>query len=276
VEHQAERRKVNILNDGPIKFDGGSLFGQVPQSCWSKIMHADRQNRVSLGMNCLLVRICGKLVLIDTGLGERDTRQEEYGLTAQRFGKGLRNLGIERSQIDIVIFTHLHFDHSGGCMSLDRAGKWLPTFRKAQHYVQRECWEDANKPNGHHWHDWHDIEKLPVDRMELLDGDKEILPGLSVIKTGGHAPGHQAVLINRGGERILFAGDLFPTQAHLDRRVVSAFDEFPHETQDAKEQLLEEAIKHGWLMVFYHAPEHPVGYVERDRQGHILMRPVEV
>ncbi len=271
---------VKILSDGIVKFDGGTMFGQVPKTLWETRVPTDRKNRITLGLNCLLVQIAGKTVLIDAGVGskELDNEKETYGLVPSRLIKGLRSVGLSPKEIDAVILTHLHFDHSGGCTRLDRAGSLVPTFPRAKYYVQQMCWEDACSPNER-CQEVHRLEDFgPIDekgQMELLDGDGEIFPGLGVRVTNGHARGHQVVLINHGGERIAFLGDLVPTAFHLDLAAISAFDQYPEETLEMKREYLGQAQKDGWLLVFSHGHDQKAGYLER-RNGDTYLRPVEL
>ena len=271
---------VRILSDGIIKFDGGTMFGQVPKVSWEDKVPTDRRNRITMGLNCLLIQIGCKTVLVDAGVGskELDNEKETYGLVPSRLMKGLRDLGLSPKEIDAVVLTHLHFDHCGGCTRLDRAGSLVPTFPRAKYYVQSACWEEACSPNErcrmvHRQEDFSPLEDK--GQLELLDGDTEILPGLSVIVTNGHAKGHQIVLVNHGGERIGFLGDLVPTPHHLNLTAISAFDQFPEETLEGKREFLRRAEAEGWLIIFSHGHEQKAGYLER-RNGHSTLRPVEL
>jgi glyoxylase-like metal-dependent hydrolase (beta-lactamase superfamily II) len=271
---------VRVLSDGIIKFDGGTMFGQVPKVEWETKVVTDRRNRITLGLNCLLIQIHGKTVLVDAGVGskELDNEKETYGLVPSRLLKSLKALGLSPKEIDAVILTHLHFDHSGGCTKLDRTGDLVPTFPKAKYYVQRVCWEDACNPNErcgevHRTEDYRPIEAK--GQLELLDGDTEIFPGLAVRVTDGHTRGHQVVMVNHGGERIAFLGDLVPTPYHLDLSAISAFDQFPEDTLEMKRDFLRQAEKDGWLLIFSHGQDRKAGYLER-RNGYTSLRPVEL
>ena len=271
---------MRLLSDGIIKFDCGSLFGQIPKTEWEDQVNTDRKNRITLGLNCLLLQTGGKNILIDTGTGSKDTDglKDTYGLVPSRLIKSLKNLGLSPKDINMVILTHLHFDHSGGCTRFDRAGNLIPTFPKATHYVQRSCWEEANQPSERCQRSYREVDFTPIEengQLELLDGDTVLLPGLSVTETGGHARGHQGVMLNLGGEKVAFLGDLVPTPFHLNLVCMSAFDQFPEEGMAIKRDLLDQAVKDGWLVVFSHGYEYRAGYLE-DRSGKRFLRPVEL
>jgi glyoxylase-like metal-dependent hydrolase (beta-lactamase superfamily II) len=271
---------VRVLSDGIIKFDGGTMFGQVPKVAWEAKVPTDRRNRVTLGLNSLLIQVGGRTVLVDAGVGskELDNEKDTYGLVPSRLMKGLRSLGLTPKDIDAVILTHLHFDHSGGCTRLDRVGDLVPAFPKAKYYVQRVCWQDACSPNERCRQIHRDEDFRPIEergQLELLDGDADIFPGLSVRVTDGHARGHQVVLLNHGGERIAFLGDLVPTPYHLDLAAISAYDQYPEETLEMKRDFLSQASKAGWLLVFSHGHNLKAGYLER-RNGDTFLRPVEL
>ena len=271
---------VRIMSDGIIKFDGGTMFGQVPKVVWENKVSTDRKNRITLGLNSLLIQIGTHTVLVDAGVGSKeiDDEKETYGLVPSRLLKGLKSLGLSAKDVDTVILTHLHFDHSGGCTKLDRMGNLVPTFSKAKYYVQDDCWEDACMATErcqeiHRGEDYRPIDEK--GQLELLDGDAEIYPGLCVRVTAGHARGHQIVLLNHGGERIAFLGDLVPTPHHLDMSAISAFDRFPEETLVMKRDILNQAEREGWLLIFAHGHEQKAGYLE-NRNGETYLRPVEL
>jgi glyoxylase-like metal-dependent hydrolase (beta-lactamase superfamily II) len=256
------------------------VFGQVPKVAWENNVVTDRKNRITLGLNCLLLQVGGRNVLVDTGVGskENDGDKENLGLVPSRLLKGLKSAGLTPKDINAVILSHLHFDHSGGCTRLDRAGNTVPTFPKATYYVQRECWEEARYPNERCSTSHRSENFLPVEekgQIELLDGDTEIFPGLNVMVTDGHARGHQMVMFNHGGERIVYLGDLVPTPHHLNLPVISAFDFSPEGTLAQKKVLLSEAEKQGWLLVFSHGHDTKAGYLER-RAEMTYLRPVEM
>ena len=271
---------VKVISDGVIKMDGGCMFGPVPKVAWENSVVTDRKNRITLGLNCVLLQVCGRNVLLDTGVGskEMDTGKETLGLVPSRLRKGLNDAGLTPKDISAVVLSHLHFDHSGGCTRLDRAGNLMPTFPNAKYYVQAKCWEEACAPNerashSHRVNDFRPIEES--GQLELLEGDGEIMPGLNVMVTDGHAPGHQMVMFNHGGERVVYLGDIVPTPHHLNLVAISAFDSSPEVTLEQKRDLLMQAERQGWLLVFSHGHDVRAGYLER-RGGMGYLRPVDL
>lgn len=271
---------IKVLNDGVIRLDAGALFGHVPKVKWQDKVRPDRDNRIPLCLNCLLLQTGGKNILIDTGVGHKETDglKETFGLVPSRLMKELKDLYLTPRDIDMIILTHLHFDHSGGCTRMDRRGEPVPAFPKATYYVQKACWEEAIHLNGESPLHHRKQDFLPLKDagcLELLDGDTQLLPGLWVKVTGGHSKGHQVVLINHGGEKIAFLGDLVPTQFHLDTGWVSSYDRYPYEGEEVKRQLLDQAVKDGWLLIFSHGYGCKAGYYV-ERYGQRLLQPIEI
>lgn len=276
----SDKAELIIFSDGNIKLDGGAMFGQVPRVLWEQKALPDRRNRISLGLNCLLIRNGSHCTLVDTGVGtkEPDKIKDRYGLGSSQLSKELRNRGLTPKDITGVILTHLHFDHAGGSTRLDRAGEAVPTFPAAKYYIQRAAWEEATSPNERSRASYHSDDFLPLEergQVCLLDGDSEVAPGVHVRVTGGHCEGHQMVLVNYGGERVAFMGDLVPPPHHLRLPYLTSYDRFPEETLEKKRELLEEAERCGWLIVFCHGSKERAGYIER-RNGTLSFRPVEL
>ena len=271
---------ARIINDGILKMDGGSVFGATPKVVWENSVPTDRKNRITLGLNCLLLRVNGKNILVDTGVGSKDNGRDKevLGLVPSRMFKGLKAAGLTPKDIHAVILSHLHFDHCGGGTRLDRTGSIVATFPKARYYVQRASWEAARHPGARFRHAYREDNFAPIEergQLELLDGDTDIFPGLRVIVTDGPAKGHQMALFNHGGERIAFLGDLVPTPLHLQPEVITAFDYSPEDTLHQKQETLTEAQKQGWLLVFAHGHETRAGYLER-RDEITYLRPVDL
>lgn len=271
---------IDIVSDGTFLRDGGSVFGQIPKSHWELQIKPDRRNRVRLGLNCLLIQTPKMNILVDTGAGSKrpDKLKETYGLNGNKLLKGLRNLGLTTRDIDLVILTQLQFDHGGGCTKLDRTGNAVPAFPRAKYLIQQKCWDEAINPNERVKGSFFSDDFLPLEEkglVELVDGDCEVIPGVTVKVTNGPSKGHQIVLVERGSERIAYVSDLIPTPYHLPLAYIPALDDDPNGTLEGKRELLDMAIDGGWLIIFGHGNEHRAGYVQqKNGKSHLL--PVEV
>jgi glyoxylase-like metal-dependent hydrolase (beta-lactamase superfamily II) len=271
---------IDIVSDGTFLLDGGCVFGQIPKAQWEQQVKPDRRNRIRLGLNCLLIQTPKVNILVDAGAGSKrqDKLKDAYGLNGNKLLRGLRNLGLTARDIDVVVLTNLHFDHCGGCTKLDRSGTAVPTFPKARYLVQRECWDEANNPNERYRGHFYDDDFKPLEEkglLEILDGDYEVIPGITVKVVKGPADGHQIVLVERGSEKIAYVSDLIPTPYHLPLSYIPALHEHPNDTLSEKRAFLNMAVEGGWLIIFPHGNEHRSGYVQQ-KNGHPQLLPVEV
>ena len=255
------------LSDGSFRLDGGAMFGVVPRVVWELRDPPDAQNRILLGLNCLLIRSGESLVLVDTGVGnkEGDKFADRFALERDSdLFDALAELGIARGDVTHVINTHLHFDHCGGNTVLDESGEAVPAFANARYYVQRGEWADATKPNERTRASYLGRNFLPISeagRLELVDGEEEILPGIRVIPTPGHTPHHQSLLVEAGGRKVFYPADLIPTSSHLPLPFIMSYDLEPIETMESKRRLLERQREEDWLVYFEHERENPFGRV---------------
>jgi glyoxylase-like metal-dependent hydrolase (beta-lactamase superfamily II) len=266
------------LSDGLFRLDGGAMFGVVPKPLWERRAPADERNRISLGLRPLLVRTGRHTVLIDGGIGDKMSAKEhdiyaidrrpalEDSIAAARLGP---------DDIDVVIATHLHFDHVGGLTK--RVGdRVVPTFPRARHCVRRAEWEDATHPHERNRASYLPENFLPLQQAGVLDfhdADGEIVPGLSVRRTGGHTMHHQLVLIESEGRRAAFVADLMPTTAHLDDPWIMGYDLYPMDTLAYKKRFVREAIDGEYVIFFEHDPRIAAGVI-RDAGGRRVVEPV--
>ncbi len=272
------RTELHIVSDGTIKMDGGVLFGQVPKGQWQEWMSADRRNRVRLGLNCMLVRAGERNYLVDTGAGQKHSPavKDTYGLSTSQLLASLKNYGVTPQDVHGVVLSSLHFEHTGGCTRVNRRGELVPTFPKAQYFVQREALEEASAPSERDVDGYVPADYLPLqqkDRLELVDNECSLFPGVQVRRASGPSFGHQIVIITHGGERVAYLGDLVPTPYHLQLGCIAASDRQPEETLQHKRQVLAEAVRDGWLLVFSHGLDEKAGYLE-NRGGRLYLRPV--
>ena len=272
--------KVNLISDGTLMVDGGYAFGQVPRTEWETQIKPDRRNRVRFAMNSMVIQTPTANILVDTGCGNKrtDELKESHHINGNKLIRNLKEFDLNARDIDIVVLTHLHFDHSGGCTKLNRTGAAVPIFPRARHLVQKDCWSEAISPNERYEDVYHSEDFIPLQEkglIELVDGDTEIVPGVTLKVADGPSKGHQMVMVNMGSERIVFAGDLIPTAYHLQANFIAAADEFPNETLVQKKELLDMAMKEGWIIVFGHGQENRSGYVEEwNGRPHLLPKEI--
>jgi glyoxylase-like metal-dependent hydrolase (beta-lactamase superfamily II) len=285
--------RVHALQAGLQLLDGGAMFGVVPKTLWERKISADEKNRIRLGMRCLLVEHPDGLVLIDTALGNKEDRRfldiygvENVGLEgATQLEDALAAAGFLPSDVRWVINTHLHFDHAGGNTTLDPELEndprrhVRPTFPNATYVVQRGDLEFARHTNERTRASYlpHNFEPIAAaGRWRLLEGDGEVLPGISVRLTPGHVPYHQSVLVRDGGETAAFIADLIPTVAHLPLPWIMGYDLEPLRTLESKRALLRDAAEGGWRVVFEHDPGIASGVLAPEGKGFGLREVVEV
>ncbi|MGA2857055.1 MAG: MBL fold metallo-hydrolase [Candidatus Sulfotelmatobacter sp.] len=301
--------ELSIFSDGTYPLDGGAFFGVIPKVMWSRKVEVDERNYVTAGLNSLVIRSensrTGKqTVLVETGMGNKLSERmvKFYGQPAKLLDN-LSAAGIAPEDIDIVINSHLHFDHCGWNTVRDKNGKIVPTFPRAKYYAPEGEWQYARRPSERDA-----VSYLPDNygplvasgQMTLLKGGEEIVPGISVKTFRGHTAHMLGVMVNGrpGFERArlqaapsavekesgalapegttaCYISDLIPTTAHIDLTWGMGFDLYPLDTIESKKQYYAQAIPERWLTVFTHDPKTPWAYVERDEAGKMVARGVE-
>ncbi|MCY4624304.1 MAG: MBL fold metallo-hydrolase [Chloroflexi bacterium] len=272
--------EIYLLNDGAVKVDGGSTFGNVPREAWETMVKPDRRHRVRWGINALLIKTRDLNILVDDGAGAKldEEERENKGLNCNRLKKELRELDLSPRDINYVVLTHLHFLHAGGSTRRTRNGDVVAAFPQARYLVQRTAWEDALAPNELGKRSFNSEDFLPLEKsghLELIDGDYEIQPGVNIKVTDGHCRGHQVVVAEQLGNRFIYLGDLVPTAYHLGLPTISSQDQFPEDTLEQKRKFLNNAERDGSLLLFSHGTDTRGGYLER-RSGKLALTPVAV
>jgi glyoxylase-like metal-dependent hydrolase (beta-lactamase superfamily II) len=254
------------LWDGSFRLDGGAMFGVVPKPLWEKRAPADEKNRIRLGLRPLLVQ-GEKTLLIDAGIGGKmDAKSVEiYAIDRSRnLDHSLADAGISRDAIDIVLASHLHFDHAGGFTAHDPAGALVPAFPRARYVVRTAEWDDAAHPHERNRASYLRENFVPLADAGVLDlvaGDAVVMPGVRVVRTGGHTRHHQIVVIESRDETAVFTADLIPTTAHVDEPWIMAYDLYPMQTLEFKRTFVREAIEREYLIFFEHDPDVAAGYI---------------
>ncbi len=258
--------RVDLITDGAVRMDGGAMFGVVPKALWSRVMPADQKNRIGLCVGVLVIRTATDVILVDTGIGSRWSAKEIEIFAIDRktdLNGSLAALGIGPEDVTIVINTHLHFDHCGG-NTIDVEGAAIPAFPNARYMVQRKEYEWAMSPTlrdraSYHRHNYEPIEA--AGRFAFVDGDDPVADGVSLLRLPGHTPHMQGVFVEGGGQTLFFPSDLLPTAAHLPYAWVTGYDLEPLVTLKLKTELIAEAARSGWIIVFQHDPLRPAGRV---------------
>jgi glyoxylase-like metal-dependent hydrolase (beta-lactamase superfamily II) len=263
------------VSDGTYRLDGGAFFGVVPKVMWEKKVKADAENYVPVGLNSVVVRTGEHTVLIETGIG--DKLPERLIKIFRQPAKLLDNLnaaGISPEDIDIVINSHLHFDHCGW-NTMIKDGRIVPTFPKAKYYAPEGEWQHGRlqlERDAISYMSENYDPLIKTGQMELLQGDQEIVPGISVRVFPGHTLHMQAVIIESGSQTACYISDLIPTSAHIDLTWVMAFDLLPLRTIESRKRYYAQSIPEKWLTMFTHDPNMPWAYVEKDERGKMLAR----
>jgi len=259
------------LSDGFWRIDGGLMFGIVPKAEWSVVAPADDRNRVTLGMRPLIVR-GARIMIIDAGLGRTGDAafDDVYGVDHRYdLDRALADARLAPEDIDIVLASHLHFDHAGGFTVRDASGRLRPRFPRAQYIVRRGEWEDATHLHSQNRARYQADNYRPLAEagvLQLVDDDATIMPGVRVKRTGGPSTHHQVVTIESGGKRAAFAADLIPTTGHVTESWIPALDLYPMDTLAAKRAFNEDAVAREVLVFFYHDPSVAAGYI-REANG---------
>ncbi len=288
---------LHVLPDGEFRLDGGAMFGVVPKVLWEAVKPADEKNRISMTTNCLLVESGDELVLIDTGLGDKlDAREREiYAMApdAVRLPDRLAEAGFAPEDVTHVLLSHLHFDHCGW-NTRETATGLAPTFPEARYWIDRAEIDHARTTSARDRasympENWEPL--IAAGVVELFDGEAEPAPGVRAVRAPGHTPGMCVVRLDGssdgssgggsdggsdggGSEQGIFFADLVPTTAHVRLPWIMAFDLEPMKTRAEKERWIPRAAEEGWLCLFEHDPETPLGRVEGSASGRFQAAPI--
>ena len=269
---QIGQYQLRTVSGGNFRIDGGTLFGVVPKRMWSKVMEPDQNNAVASRTNCLLIESSEKRILVDTGYGSHLSEKQRRHISAEAGAplfESLDRAGVEADQIDIVILTHLHFDHVGGALVKTESGEFAPAFPNAQHFVQAGEWEQATGsfPELKAAYSSELLRPLKdADLLTLLDGDSSIIDGIRVCVTPGHTPWHQSVVIESDDQTAVYLGDLCPTTRHLPMGWCMSFDVDLLEVRRQKHQWLSRITEKEWWALFDHDPDFAAARLAPDHR----------
>ncbi len=265
------RLRIHALEAGLQQLDGGAMFGVVPKPLWERRIPADERNRIPLALRCLLIEAPHALVLVDTGIGNKEDARfhDIYGVDnagdPTRLEDAIRAAGFAPGDVGIVLSTHLHFDHAGGNTVRDPRGRVVPAFPGARYVMQRRELDFARSDNERIRASYlpHNFEPLvQAGLIDFVDGPAVVTEGVSVLPTPGHIPFHQSVLVESDGETACFLADVCPTSAHVPLPWIMGYDLEPLVTLESKRALWARARAEDWLLVFEHDPVVPWGRLD--------------
>ncbi|MBX3172953.1 MAG: MBL fold metallo-hydrolase [Gemmatimonadaceae bacterium] len=270
--------RIHALQAGGQQLDGGAMFGVVPKTLWERRIPADARNRIPMGMRCLLVEHPEGLVLIDTGVGNKEDAKftDIYGIEASVPGHrtmleaALAAAGFTAADVKVVINTHLHFDHAGGNTAIDEAGQVVPSFPNARYLMHGRELDYATHTNertaaSYFPRNWDALRQ--TGQMELVDGSGELLSGIRMHHTPGHTPWHQSIVLESGGETAIFLGDVCPTAHHVPLPWIMGYDVEPLVSLETKRRLWKEVVEGEWLVVFEHDASNAWGRIVEGKKG---------
>ena len=277
TDRPALPQRVTPLMEARFGLDGGAMFGIIPRPLWKRTNPPDENNRIDMACRCVLVEYTDRTVLVDTGIGTKwsDKERDIYKIHDQDRGlqSALADRDLGPKDIDDVVLTHLHFDHAGGVSRWADDGESVEaTFPGARHWLQRRNWSWGNSPSARDAGSYRTIDfsffedSADAPELELVDGIAEIMPGIEVLPVHGHTHGMQVVKITTESHTFAYLADLIPTTSHMRDPYVMGYDLQPVVTVEEKREILYEAGRNDWILIFEHDPETGFARVEMDEK----------
>ncbi|MCP3741103.1 YtnP family quorum-quenching lactonase [Rossellomorea sp. BNER] len=244
------------LSGGVTHMDGGAMFGVVPKPLWSKKYPHNESNQIELRTDPIFFKLHGKNILIESGIGNgkfSEKQRRNYGvLEESEMVSSLKQLGLTTDDIDIILMTHMHFDHACGLTTFEN-NEWKSVFPNAVIYTSQTEWDEMRAPNirsrNTYWKEnWEAIKH----QVQPFKEEIEVLDGLKMIHTGGHSNGHSIIVYENGEDKFIHMADLMPTHAHKNPLWVLAYDDYPMDSIEAKQKWISKALDENYWFVFYH------------------------
>ena len=260
----------HLVSDGTFRLDGGAMFGVVPKPLWERKSPPDERNRITLGLNALLVRSGGKTILVDAGIGRKEGEKfsEMFAIGNETdLVSSLAALDVAPEDVDLVVYTHLHFDHAGGGTARNAEGEVEPVFPNARYLAQRAELEDAESPTVRSQASYLPGNWAPLreaGQLDVIEGETELAPGVRTVLLKGHVRSLTGIAIESGDEKVFYPSDNMPTSAHVPVPWVMGYDLYPLDTVASKESFLPQAIDEGWTIAFEHDPRVGAARIHRD------------
>ena len=263
--------KVVALETGEFWLDGGAMMGSVPKVLWEKTNPPDDLNRICLSMRCLLLDDGENVVLIETGIGDKNSQKfinmfninQDVNALSSTLSK--HNYSIEN--ITHVILTHLHFDHAGGATKIDENGKFVPMFPNAEYFISKTNWDAGLNPSPRDRASYLKENYLPLldnKVLNFVDDNTEIIDGISTYVVNGHTYGQQLIKISDCNRSLIFCSDLIPLRSHVRLPWIMGYDLNAVLTLEEKDKFLNLAAKNNWILFFYHDPDTIAVTIKKD------------
>jgi glyoxylase-like metal-dependent hydrolase (beta-lactamase superfamily II) len=275
--------RVHALEAGIQWLDGGAMFGVVPRPLWEKKIPPDDRHRIPLALRCLLIEAPNALVLVDTGIGNKENEKFKkiYGVDNEgsptRLEDALASSGFQPGDVEMVVSTHLHFDHSGGNTFHKEDGSLGASFPKARYIMNGGELNFAVSPNERIQASYMAKNFSPLAEaglVDTVDGESLLVEGVRLLPTPGHTPYHQSVVVESQGEKAIFLADLCPTAAHLPLPWIMGYDLEPLVTLQTKKVIWEKIKEEGWTLIFQHDVTTPWGQMDPGEE-HPVLNPVK-
>jgi glyoxylase-like metal-dependent hydrolase (beta-lactamase superfamily II) len=258
--------------------DGGAMFGVVPKAMWKDRTESDDRNRIHLAADPLLLQGNGRTILFEgsTSFNFDEKKRDIYGVAGEGLVADLERLGVAPGDVDLVVMTHLHFDHAGGLVRRGGDGGLVPTFPNARIAVQKGELEDSLNPPDIRAASYRtgDIELLrEAGLFEPVEGKAVVADGIFVEPGKSHTRCHQTIRVGEKEDGVVFVGDLIPTSAHINPAWIMAYDLYPLDCAQVRKEFLARAEQEGWTLYFYHDPRFKAGTISRNERGAYTFHP---
>jgi len=274
---------LNAVETGSFALDGGSIFGIVPWTIWSKFILPDEKMRIPLAVRALLIRGNGRTILIDSGPGtkfnEKLTKIYKLSFKHANLLDSLENLGVKPEEVTDIIITHLHFDHAGGLTYRDENNDLKLTFPEAVYHIQKANLDYAQNPLPRDHASYLADTVLPIAgqaKLNIIEGEAKLFAEIEVFSSNGHTVGQQGVKVSDGDKTLIHAADTIPTSWHLPVPFMTSYDLYPVTTMKEKTKLLEQAVERGWIIFYEHDPDCIASTVRMGKRHYELSEPIKL